>query len=213
MTNSFLSVVKKPVHAIIEAVRQRRARKDAERLVDGISQRLQRPATFGDVLLETEPRHSDADFIVKRARVTQAEEERLNLQLMTALDSHSPFSRIKQLLEEGADASKADIGGRTPLMKAVYKYHGKGLDIFNLLKANGASLDAVDNEGWNAFMWATYASHESACKWLYENRSSDFDVNARDKGGKTALDIAYEHKSGVQDYLISIGCKCATASH
>jgi len=211
MGNKFLTVIRKPYDAVVDSIRRQRIKKNTEKLVENHSNRLGRPVTFGDILLETEPRHSKDDFKVVRAQVTPKEEEHLTEALMNALQ-YSPFDRIKGLIEQGANPGKPDIDGKTPLMRAVYKYHGRAFDVFNLLKANGADLDAADNNGDTVLMWAVYASHESACRWIFENRSDNFDVNAKNKEGKTALDLAYEHQTGMQDYLISIGGKRSTAS-
>ena len=92
---------------------------------------------------------------------------------------------------------KADL-----LFEAVSNNNTKEVD--RLIKA-GADVNATDDYGETALMWAAWYDAADAAKMLIE---AGADVNARDKGGKTALIIAEDHNAkDVMALLKAAGAK------
>ena len=60
---------------------------------------------------------------------------------------------METLIKWGADVSKADSNGDTPLMVASDKGHA---DIARALLAAGADVNAATNGGSTALMWASF---------------------------------------------------------
>jgi ankyrin repeat protein len=63
---------------------------------------------------------------------------------------------------------------------------GDNAGIERLLK-KGASINAKDNDGWTALMWAAASGHTPACAFLLEKGAN---LEATDKDGWTALMFA-----------------------
>ena len=64
-------------------------------------------------------------------------------------------------------------------------------EVARLIEA-GANVNATDDYGETALMWAAWYNAADAAKMLIE---AGADINARDKGGKTALMIAKEENA------------------
>lgn len=75
----------------------------------------------------------------------------------------------------------------TPLHVAA---HENQIEIADDLLENEADVTLVDAEGRTPLHVAAYCGHEQMTRYLAEN--SDVDVQAKTKGGQTALDIARE---------------------
>ena len=91
----------------------------------------------------------------------------------------------ERLLAAGADPDASLLAGETPLMEAARQ--GK-LAVVRLLLAGGANPGAQEtNGGQNALMWAISERHSAVTEELVRHGA---DVNARSKGGFTAISFA-----------------------
>lgn len=108
------------------------------------------------------------------------------------------FSRVVELVEQGADVNARTYGGSTALMEFV----GKGYqNMVKYLVEHGADVNAKDNRGRTALMEAARKDYRNMVKYLVQ---SGADVNVRDYDGLTALVEAakYGHLNTVK-YLIA----------
>ena len=89
---------------------------------------------------------------------------------------------IQHLLDKGVDPNLLDDHGLTGLMYATnYKF---ALDVLPAFLNHGAKVDAKDNKGRTALMWAASHGNEQIVRFLLEHGA---DVNAADANGDTAL--------------------------
>ena len=100
------------------------------------------------------------------------------------------LARITQLLNDGANINGADSIGRTPLMHAVIL----GVpQVFYLIVDHHPDVNAQDNEGRSALMWAATPSNVNKydlAEYLLEEPG--IIVNSVNKQGQTAMDIDEE---------------------
>lgn len=125
------------------------------------------------------------------------------------------FSAVQFLLEKGADVTKQDDTGRTSLMLAAEaeplqtatnqgsensteKYTAlhtqlqqQYQNIIQFLLRYRASINARDNQGFTALMWATLSGNTSLAEVLLQNKA---EVNLKAKDGRTALSMAVEER-------------------
>ena len=102
--------------------------------------------------------------------------------LLSASNS-GDIEEVKSLIAGGADvnAKDKDHMGRTALIGAAWSNQRA---VVELLIANGADIEATDNEGKTALMGAALWRHKEVVELLVEKGA---DVNAKDNDGKTAL--------------------------
>lgn len=104
---------------------------------------------------------------------------------------YSPIARPENPPEASADAvrklakllAKQDIKVGNPLTEA----DDLRSDITTMLLDNGAKINATDNDGWTALMWASWSNLPKTARVLLERGCP---VNAADRQGNTALTIA-----------------------
>lgn len=94
-------------------------------------------------------------------------------------------------------ALKTDEHGRTALMRAAYvnladpaklkEADQTRAEMVQLLFEHGASINAVDHDGWTALMWASWSGMPTAVERLLEQGASPATADAK---GNTALIIA-----------------------
>ncbi len=128
-------------------------------------------------------------------------------------------SKIKKLLEKGADPNVRNEEGLTPLHIAAQKGQGKVAD---LLLSYGADVNARDYDGWTPLHWAVFWGKTEVVKVLLSHGA---DVNAKTKrdystfvyeteiypAGSTPLDIAKIEDNGKMVSLLrSHGGRCNT---
>lgn len=98
---------------------------------------------------------------------------------------------IQLLLERGADANVLDENGVTPLLH-LSKTRSKAdpIPVMELLASSGATLDARDENQGTLLMHFARQGHVHAVRWLLAHGA---DRNARNKSGKTAMQIGRAH--------------------
>jgi ankyrin repeat protein len=100
------------------------------------------------------------------------------------------IARIRNLLNQGADINGRDSIGRTPLMHAVIV----GVpEVFYLISDHHPDVNAQDNEGRSALMWAATPSNVNKydlAEYLLEEPG--IIVNSVNKQGQSAMDIDEE---------------------
>lgn len=111
-------------------------------------------------------------------------------------------SQLKESIKLGADVNAKTVYCNTVLMETIRnsrKIVGGLGEIIELLVENGADVNAKDNEGKTALM---YARSLEVVKYLL---SKGADINAKDNNGKSVLD--YTRSGEVAEFLISNGAK------
>jgi len=93
---------------------------------------------------------------------------------------------VRYLIEHDADVNEKNSKGRTALVRAVFKSQ------FGIIKclidiADDVDIDIPDLSGRTALHWAAFFNSEKILQILIQNGS---DINRKDSGGSTALDIA-----------------------
>ena len=87
------------------------------------------------------------------------------LHYAAASDPHYKAVMAEDLLEAGADPDAANHLGQTPLMWAANKREHPG-DIFDLLLAKGARLEAKSNDGRSVLDWASSNTNPAVAETL-----------------------------------------------
>jgi len=131
------------------------------------------------------------------------------------------FKDLEELVKAGPGATnKTDEFGRSALMRAAYvnfananaiaKTDDKRVVMVGLLVKQGARLDARDNDGWSALMWASWSGlNKVAFKLLELGASPRF----ADRQGNTALIIAAQRgNADIVKALLAKGADKATAN-
>jgi hypothetical protein len=120
-------------------------------------------------------------------------------QLVEAVKSGN-VSTVRKLLAQRANVNAHDEDGYTPLMFAVYSP-----DMFQLLAAHGADLNAADARGRTVLMHAAGAREAyKVVNFLLEKGAN---TSVRDAQGNTALMIAVENPTTVK-LLLSYKADC-----
>ena len=99
--------------------------------------------------------------------------------LMTIVAAGS-FEKVKTLIERGADTSLIDDDGRTALMLAAFNEDPRVTEFF----LNGSKIDARDNDGDTALLFASERDSEKNVLLLIHAGAQ---IDAKDKEGRTAL--------------------------
>ena len=93
---------------------------------------------------------ADITVLAKIATGTEDENDRMSAALLAACECNI-LSVVTAALARGANPNYAHPKtGITPLMEAV---RSADQELVDLLLAKGATLTAVDSDGWNVFMW------------------------------------------------------------
>lgn len=121
---------------------------------------------------------------------------------------------LENLAEGGAGVTgRKDDQGRTALMRAAYvNLDGAELlatadieraEMVVLLVGRGAPVNAVDNDGWSALMWASWSGLNEVASRLLESGANP---TLADRQGNTALTIAAGRgNAGIVSSLLSKG--------
>lgn len=106
--------------------------------------------------------------------------------LHRAAESPETAFVIPWLLSKGLDVNAPDHERTTPLGQAALS--GNLAGVVALHKAQ-ARLDGLDDDGQSALHLAAYGAHHDVLQWLVQRH---LDVKARDKRGRSSLDIALD---------------------
>lgn len=93
-------------------------------------------------------------------------------------------SRVKSLLEQGADINAQNKNGQTALILASYYKYNNSEEILSLLLSSNPTIDLQDNSGRTALSWATGAGKMVAIRHLL---SANANINLQDSDGATPL--------------------------
>ena len=115
--------------------------------------------------------------------------------LSLAIDKKAGFEVVKFLIEKGADEWIISKEDAEKLSNAFWDEIGyfKSIDEIKQLLKKGADIDAKDNFGKTALMWAARDDDMiELVKCLVDNGAN---INAKDNKGTTALDLAKKFKA------------------
>ena len=124
-----------------------------------------------------------------------------------------PFNEedIKLLVEHGVDIDKVFFNGEesTSLVRAMCDGDGDE-SLVRCLIDNGANINKTDVYGQTPLMVAASYGSLNVVKLLLEQNNLRFNINARDKKGKTALDYAHRNdgeREEIMSFLRKHGAK------
>lgn len=92
---------------------------------------------------------------------------------------------LEHLISRGIDLNAQDSEGRTPLMDAIIQ---GDLEAVKLLRKNGANINLKDAYGNTALILASLVNNSEIVQYLIND--VEIDLNARNKDGLSALNIA-----------------------
>jgi ankyrin repeat protein len=130
-------------------------------------------------------------------------------QLMRAVKSNNA-AQVAKLIAEGAEVSRADAGGDSPLIMAAYKGY---TEIVKLLLEAGAEVTALDpGMKATALHAAAYAGHADAARLLIAH---GIDINAQGPyNGYTALhDAIWQNNIDAARVIIESGADLSLRSN
>ena len=104
---------------------------------------------------------------------------------------HGQLYFVEELLYDGADIECKDANGMTPLIVAAFSDQTPVLKRL-LNHQPKVNVDAKDNDGQTALMYASFNGNQECRVALLESNAS---VNAVDKNGNTAFHIAAENEN------------------
>ena len=128
--------------------------------------------------------------------------------------NHDRDDIVELLIKSKADVNAKDIGdkGRTPIIWTVYeglykrKNNEKNTNILTALINSGVDINAKDNSGYTALIWAAKRRNDIVVTQLIK---AGADLNVKDNNGETALMIAASYGSfggeNIVEQLINAG--------
>jgi uncharacterized protein len=122
-------------------------------------------------------------FILPVLAAAQAQTQDPGSELLAAAAAGN-VTRVKQLLDAGANIEATNQMGATPLMWAAL--NGRS-EVVAMLLERGANINARTKSGVTALSAAATKGHANVVKVLLHKK---VDVNSKDDKGRTALDIA-----------------------
>jgi len=166
-----------------------------------------RKAVIGKDMLKREPKIKERIKKLKekwkkegrRAKISPERQQTLNEELRKAMDRGCNAKYALDLIEKGADFTKADEFKITPLMK---QHFGDGARKAAVLLELGAKVETRDDVGITPLM---YAAREGDLRLFQTILGAGADPHARDNEGKNALVHFIEWGNSIstnQDFLI-----------
>jgi ankyrin repeat protein len=131
---------------------------------------------------------ADVKAALEAGADVNARDEEGETPLMCAGDAESPDC-VKMMLEAGADVEARNQWGDTPLI-ALARFGSEdnsGVEIARLLVEGHANVNAVNDEGVTALMYAARDAMENVVRLLIDNGG---DIEMKDNKGKTVQDWA-----------------------
>merc|ERR1719161_2933231 len=117
---------------------------------------------------------------------------------------------VQKALASGASVSTPNVRGLFPLMQCAAAQGATAVEALQVLVEHGASLDALDNNGWTALHYACRSGKASSAKYLLSVRA-DPTLITGDKHKKSTLMLATEDmKTDLVDHLVR---KCGLKHH
>ena len=101
------------------------------------------------------------------------------------MGDRSDINKIRDLLQRGADINGVDTWTRTPLLILARKGDESVPIIVELLKHENLDLNAKDNYGHTALIWASRDGHEEVVRILLQD--DRLEVDAKDNARVNAL--------------------------
>lgn len=151
-------------------------------------------------LFEQASQSKSEDFVVELLRYHRANVNAKNEDGETPLHwaaANGYLKITKILISAGADVNAKNKYGQTPLHLAVSRGRLKVAEI--LISAGADDVNAKSNSGWTPLHVAAYQWYSEIAKVLLVHGA---DVNAKDRNGKTHLDLAsYETRKATKQYL------------
>jgi ankyrin repeat protein len=113
-------------------------------------------------------------------------------ELVDAIFPQKNIRKLKELLKKGADPNARVLFGGIPVFTAIINGGEESVDILKLLVAHGADLETVrKGVGFTPLMQAANNLKPDVVAFLLEH---DVDLHKRTPDGRTALDIASQHR-------------------
>ena len=100
------------------------------------------------------------------------------------------LSKVKRLLDEGADINRQNFDGQTALMMSIQMEH---LDIAKELVLRGANINQQNGVGCTALLFAAYGDHFEIAKLLVKNGANPNIRNSTTY--QTPLHVAINHEN------------------
>ena len=130
-------------------------------------------------------------LLIERGADVNAGEREGRTPLQVAAKRAGP-QMVRILLDAGARPNIARKGGRTPLMWAIFRERP---ETARMLLEAGADPDATDGRGWTPLMYVARYGSPLAIKTACQLLRHKADPNARNRDGKTAMDIARDYRN------------------
>ena len=154
---------------------------------------------FKTVQFNIETGYETAKVLVNGVYFVPVNKHKLSMELIKAVleTKKNGLTRVKELVDAGADINKRDSTGHTALMLAAKRSNDSSTEgTVKIILDAGADVNAKDNLGWTALMYAAKysatTSTEATVKMLID---AGADVNAKDDHGRTALMLAAKHSN------------------
>eukprot|EP01041_Mallomonas_annulata_P001460 gene1460-2808_t len=131
-----------------------------------------------------------------------------NVYLIMGYAEAGDMTGMRKLLSANASLANASTWrGHTPLMNTTYRrrlssHSAASLEVASLLLETAAEVDACDEGGWTALMWAAYHGNRDIAKLLLDAGAS---IDAQNNDGNTAMLLSSGRSYEVSSELVSRG--------
>ncbi|XP_071115864.1 putative ankyrin-containing lipoprotein Lxx09580 [Haliotis cracherodii] len=214
LTNTLIPALIKPLVLRIQELEDRDALR--EKQIQNLTEQIQKASSdpsHGERAeqMTTVTTHASSDpsqtartaVTTTKKPATQATPSPAHCGDLSGASRRGNLEEVKRLLSRGVDVNCRWRGSRTPVMWAAYDGHR---DVVELLVGEGADVSLVDVVGNNILHLACIGGDMETVKFLLSLHVVDID--ARDKRGQTAADLArLMGHTRVADLLVSRGAQ------